>query len=269
MPHARVDGHRLYYELHGDAPGPPLVLVMGLGGSCRGWLPLQVPELSQDRRVIVYDHRGVASSEDPGGPFGTADLAADLLGLLDALDLERADLLGTFLGGMVVQEAALRRPERVRRCVLVGTYARPDAKRRLLLRHWSDSVRGSGGPQLLVRERLLWTLQDETLEQTDLVDAMVGFFEREGLPMTADLFRRQCEACLRHDATDRLHDLRAPTLVLCGRQDQLTPPRFHRELADEIPEARLVTFSYGGHLVMVECAPRFHHVVRQFLDEER
>ena len=85
MPHAAIQGRKAYYEIHGDHPGVPLVLVMGMGGSCRGWLPLQVPDFSQQRRTVIFDHRGVGgSSRDPGGPFTTAELADDTAGLLDA-----------------------------------------------------------------------------------------------------------------------------------------------------------------------------------------
>ena len=119
----------------------------------------------------------------------------------------------------------------------------------------------------MVHERLLWTLQDATLEQTDLIDAMVTFFTRDGAPLTQDLFSRQCEACLAHDTADRLREIRHKTLVICGRHDQLTPPKFHRELADEIPNAALVTIAYGAHLAMVESAEHFNHAVLQFLAE--
>jgi pimeloyl-ACP methyl ester carboxylesterase len=267
VPHEVVGGRKLYYESHGDASGTPLVLLMGMGGSCRGWLPLQVPDFSRSRRTLIYDHRGVGGSEDPGGAFSTADLAEDAAGLLDALGIPCADVLGAFMGGMVAQELALRQPRRVDRLVLVGTYARPDAKRRLLLQQWRDLARSGVEIDILIRERLLWTLQDETLEQTDLIDAMVRFFTRDGAPLSNDLFARQCEACLNHDTADRLREIGQRTLVLCGRHDALTPPRFHRELADEIPRAELVTMGYGGHIVMVEAAESFNRTVLQFLDD--
>jgi len=269
MAHAVVDGRKLYYEIHGDAPGTPLVLVMGLGGSCRGWLPLQVPEFSRERRVLIFDNRGVAGSEDPGGPFGIAEMADDAARLLDAVGIRRADVLGVFMGGMIAQELALRHPLRVDRMVLVGTYARPDARRRLLLEHWRELMRLGIPTELLVRQRLLWTAQDETLELTDLIESMVAFFTRDGAPLSNDLFVRQCDACLGHDTFDRLHQVRARTLVVCGQHDQLTPRKLHRELADEIPGARLVTLSYGAHLVMAESAERFNHLVLQFLAEGR
>ncbi len=267
MPHVEVQGRKVYFESHGEHPGVPLVLVMGTGGSCRGWLPLQVPEFSQERRTVIFDHRGVGGSDDPGGAFTTADLADDVAGLLDALRIERADLLGAFMGGMVVQEFALRHADRLDRPVLVGTYARPDAKRRMLLEGWRELARGDAPIEIFVRERLLWTLQDETLEQTDLIESMVEFFTRDGAPLTSDLFARQCEACLGHDTADRLRGIRHRTLVLCGRHDQLTPPKFLRELADEIPDAHLVTIPYGAHLVMVESAERFNQVVTHFLSD--
>ena len=268
MPYAQVHDRKLYYEEHGDHDGTPLVLAMGMGGSCRGWLALQVPELSRHRRTLIFDYPGVGSSEGGDEAFTTADLADTLAGLLDALEIPHVALLGAFMGGMVAQELALRRPERVERLVLVGTYARADAKRRMLLTQWRELASFGVPVEMLVRDRLLWTAQDETIEQTDLIEQMIAFFKRDGAPLTADLFARQCDACLAHDALDRLHEIRKPTLVACGRNDALTPPKFHRQLADEIPDARLVTFAYGAHLVMVEAAEAFNGAVVEFVCED-
>ena len=110
---------------------------------------------------------------------------------------------------------------------------------------------------------------DETLEQADIIDAMVRYHTRDEAPVPPDVFVRQCDACLQHDTADRLRHVLQPSLVMCGRHDALTPPRFSRELADEMPHAELVTLHYGGHLVMVESAERFNRVVLQFLAEER
>jgi 3-oxoadipate enol-lactonase len=265
---AIIEGSKIYYEVHGEGrPGPPLVLLMGIGGTCQGWLPLQVPDFCQAHPTVIFDYPGTGQSESREGRFTTADLAHTTVGLLDALEIPRAHVLGSFMGGMVAQELVLRRSDRVERLVLVGTYARPDAKRRTLLTQWSDLARLDAPVEMQVRERLLWTLQDETLEQSDLIDAMVGFFTRERAPMDPDVFARQCGACIAHDCLDRLHEIDKPTLILCGRGDQLTPPKFHRQLADEIANARLVTFASCGHLVMAESAKPFNRAVLQFLEE--
>jgi pimeloyl-ACP methyl ester carboxylesterase len=265
---AKVGGRSVYYEEHGEGSGPALVLAMGIGGSCKGWLPVQVPEFSRHRRTIIFDYPGVGGSDPGEDAFTTADLADGLAALLDVLQVETADVLGVFMGGMVAQELALRHPQRVRRLVLVGTYARPDAKRRMLLTQWRDLARLDSPLELLIRDRLLWTAQDETIEQTDLIEAMIDFFKRDGAPLTADLFARQCEACLGHDTADRLAGIPHPTLVVCGRDDLLTPPSLHQRLADGLPDAKRVTIATGAHLVMVESGDTFNRSVLQFLEDD-
>ncbi len=272
MAYVELRNRTVYYERHGDFERDdrvPLVLIMGMAGSCAGWLPLQVPAFCESRPVLIFENRGVAGSQDPGSAFSTVDLARDTVELMDALEIERADFLGTFMGGMTAQELALGWPERVERLALVGTYARPDTKRRMLLEHWAELAGLDLPAEALVRDRLLWTLQDETLEQHDLIDAMTRFFLRDDTPVSADLFARQCRACIEHDAYERLADISHRTLIVCGRRDAVTPPKLHRELAALIPDSRLVTIGYGGHLVMVESAERFNQIVLQFLEDER
>ncbi len=267
MSFASAAGAKLYYEIHGD--GPPLLLITGLGGSCRGWLALQVPAFAAAHRTLIYDHRGVGESEEPGQPYSIADLADDAAALLESLGIERAHVLGSFMGGMVAQELALRHPERVDRLVLVGTYARPDAKRRLLIETWLDLAQQKAPPERLLRERVLWTLTDETFEQRDLVEQMLEGYRNAGFPLSFESLERQCRACLAHDTSARLAELARPTLVVCGEQDALTPPRLHRELVAALPDAHLVTIPSAAHLVMVEAAERFNDTVLQFLAEAR
>jgi len=266
MPLARVGSHEIHYEILGDATGTPLLLIVGLGGSSRGWHALQVPEFSAAHRTITYDHRGVGASQDPGGAFSIADLADDAARLLDNIGIERAHVLGAFMGGMVAQELALRHPGRVERVVLVGTYARADAKRRMLLEKWKAMV-GHGLPlAVIAQERMLWTLSDETLEQTDLIHPMMHGFLRNAMPMPDAVFVRQCDACIGHDASERLAALLHPTLLVCGQEDLLTPPRLHRVLLAALPEAQLVTIPNAAHLVMAEATERFNQTVLHFLD---
>ncbi len=266
---AKVSGRKVYYEIHrqdGARDDIPLVLLTGTGGSCRGWLPLQVPAFSKSRTTIIFDHRGVMESEDPGGSFTTRDLADDTIGLLDALEIERADFMGAFMGGMATQEIALGYPERMNRLMLVGTYSRPHAKQRMLLEDWIGLAHQGVSQETIVRNRLLWTLEDATLEQTDLIEGMIEFFQKDGAPVSADLFARQCEACLGHDTEDRLAQIRHPTLILCGRHDRLTPVALHQDLGKQIENSRLVVVQFGAHLVMAESAERFNQVALQFLD---
>jgi pimeloyl-ACP methyl ester carboxylesterase len=267
MAYCRSRGFALYYETHGGGDGLPLVLIIGLGGTCQGWLLAQVPELSKDRTCIIFDNRGAGRSDDPGGEIRTSSMAEDTLALLDDLGVSSAHVLGGFLGGLVAQELAIDHPERVRSLVLVGSYARLDTKRRMLLELWKEMAELGVPPEVRIKHRLTWTLHDQTVEEEGLVDEVLDFYRRDHAPLPDDVFVRQADACLRHDSRDRLGKIRAPTLVIYGEADQLTPPHLHRELRDRIPDARLVQIRGGAHLVAAEAAPMFNQVIAGFLRE--
>ncbi len=271
MPLADAAGQKLFYEIHEaedpDPELPPLVLVTGMGGRCEGWLPFQVPTLRARRRVLIYDHRGVGLSEEAEAPYTTTDLARDLVGLLEALGIERIDAAGYFLGGMTIQEAALASPALFRRLVLIGSWARPDARRSLLLREWASLARAGISAASMTRQRLIWTFSDEALEHTELIDPGVARLDDGKTPLTGERFAKQCDACVSHDTLDWLSRLEHPTLTLCGRRDHLTPPKFGRAIAEAMPNARDVALSYCGHACMIERPERFNEIVSHFLDE--
>ncbi len=271
MPLADLTDHKIYYEFYdaedADPELPPLVFVTGMGGRCEGWLPYQVPSLRAHRPVLIYDHRGVGQSENLDPPFTTADLARDLIGLLDSLGIEQVDAAGYFLGGMTIQEAVLAAPERFRRLVLIGSWARPDARRRMLLNEWASLGRAGISAASMTRQRLIWTFSEEALEHTELIDPGVERLDDGLTPLTGELFARQCDACVSHDSLDRLSTVEHPTLTICGRRDLLTPHKFSQAIAEAMPNARDVALSYCGHACMIERADRFNEIVAHFLDE--
>ncbi len=267
MPTFRSRGFEIYYETHGGGDGVPLLLIMGMGGTCQGWLVLHVPELSKERTNIIFDNRGAGRSEDPGTAFTTRDMAEDTVALLDELGIDRAHVLGGFLGGMVAQEIALEHPERVQSLILAGTFARADAKRRMVLELWQGMAEHELPAELRIKDRLCWTLSDATLQHEDLVDAMWRFYLEDDAALEDRVFVRQVAACLAHDTQKRLGEIRAPTLVVYGEHDALTPEHLQRELAEGIPGARLVQIPGAGHLVVAEMAPRFNGLVVRFTAE--
>ena len=248
MPSFSTGGFAIYYERHGEGDRTPLVLIMGMGGTCQGWTVTTVPELSKQRPVIIFDNRGAGRSEDPGTPFTSQDMADDTLALLDELELEIAH------------------PERVGCLILHGTWAKADAKRRAILELWREMIEHGVPAETRIKNRLAWTIGDATFEQ-DLIERMWRFYLRDDAHMEERVFARQAEASIAHDAEERLHLIQSPTLVVCGEEDILTPPKLHRKLARGIPDARLVQMAGGAHLVAAELAARFNGLVMRFLEE--
>ena len=147
MPLARAGEIELSYERAGS--GPPLLMIMGMSGTALHWGEPFLDVLREDFETIVYDHRGVGRSSRMEEPFTIAQLAEDAAGLLDALELDSAHVLGISMGGMVAQELALAHPERIRTLTLGCTYC-GGAGSSLTLRRWPRRL---GEARMLRRSR--------------------------------------------------------------------------------------------------------------------
>ena len=121
MPHADIDGRKLYYERRGS--GEPLLLIQGMTGNHMHWGEPFLSLIEPDFDAIYYDHRGIGRSAAVSDPFSIEDLADDAIALLDLLDVETAHVMGISMGGMTAQELALRHPERLRTLTLGCTFA--------------------------------------------------------------------------------------------------------------------------------------------------
>ena len=247
--------------------GEPLLIVNGTTQSLGFWAD-QAPVLAGRHRVIAYDLRGMGGSERGSEEISVASLAGDALALLEALDVQRAHVLGYSLGSAVAQELALAAPERVASLVLYCTWARTDGFQRAVitgLAHpWrtGDIEAALGALGIAFSPQLL-----DSPEFSELIEQMLPLF-----PSTEQQVRttvEQWDADLAHDTLDRLGDITAPTLVIAGEQDLLTPPWQGRQVAELIPGAELHMFTGPGssHALGVERAAEFLPLVQNFLAE--
>src|SRR5262245_18753158 len=236
MPTAKVGDIRIFYEVMGE--GEPVVLIMGFGGDHLAW-GFQVRELATRYRVIAFDNRGAGETDAPDIPYTTAMMADDTVGLLDALEIDRAHVVGASMGGMIAQEVALRHRRRVRSLQLHCTFARPDAQTRALLAAWR-AARPALAREAYMRLQFLWLFSPTTWEERpEFIEMILANGLAQPNPQTDVGFARQGDAILTHDTLDRLPALDVPTLITVGEDDILVPPRFSRALADRIPGAAL------------------------------
>ena len=272
MTTARVGELDLYYEERGS--GDPLLLIMGFATDSMGWL-LQVPEFSQHYRTIAFDNRGVGRSSKPAGPYSISGMADDAAGLLDALAIERAHVLGISMGGMIAQELALRHPQRVRGLVLGCTYPEPDAE---VLAQGAALTQQLGGAVGADGQLQMAALDPMMFFQTILPLVFTPEFIQTQLPrlmellggamqwgFSVDAIMAQAGATKAHHTTDRLSQIKAPTLVLTGDADRLIPSSNSDILARAIPGAKLLKIPGGSHAFNFETPDLFNREVLSFL----
>jgi len=250
---------RIAWERSGA--GFPLVLVHGLGYARWGWEPVAGP-LAAQFEIVLLDNRGIGESEVPAGPYRVADMAEDVVRVLDEAGIARAHLVGTSLGGMIAQELALTAPGRVERLVLVCTtpggpnaFPMPQVTAQL--------IATASGLDLLVALRKFVENALAPGAHEELVERILAHRVRTAQPF--DAWLAQAAAGAAFDAWDRLPTLECTTLVMHGTADLVVDPRNADLLVDRIPDARLELFPGCGHLLYWEQSERFASRVGEFL----
>ena len=250
MPFTRVSGSRMFYARHTAGP-LPLVLIHGAGGSHLVWPP-QIRRL-EGADTFALDLPGHGKSEGAGASRIEA-YAEQVRGFLQAVGLESAVLMGHSMGGAVAQTMALDYPEIVRALVLVGTGARLRVAPAIL-----EGLRSNFEATVsLIAD---WAHGPGATEQIRALGIQTM------LATGADALYGDFTACDAFDVTGRLGEIAAPTLVLCGSEDRLTPPKYSDLLAAEIPDAVRATVAGAGHMVMLEAPDRVAETVATFLHE--
>ncbi len=254
--------HPLPFHWLGRSSNPTLVLIPGLGGKGRSWEPF-LTAAARRFHVLVFDPPGSGEGPPLDGECSIGDLARATLELLDHLCVERASVIGRSMGGMIAQELALVAPERVSRLVLVSTTARADPHLARVFELWARMADERVPAEIRHRSSLLWCLGARALNEGGRVAA---YLRAKGLADRPEDYARQARACAAHDALARLLLIRAPTLVVAGTDDRLTPGFHAEQLARVIPGARLLYIPDAGHLPYVEAPEAFQAGVLEFLE---
>lgn len=241
--------------------GEPLLLIQGMSGSHLSWGDPFTDLLSEEVETFAYDHRGIGRSSRVADPFSITDLADDAAGLLDALGLESAHVLGISMGGMVAQELALRHPERVRTLALGCTYCGGPGS---ALTEEAVITRLGEGMMSGDRERAIRTGYEINVATSFAADEANYATFREmamAMPAPVPVIMLQMQAIAAHDTSGRLGEVRAPTLVVHGDEDQMLGADNGRLIASLIPGARLEVLEGVGHMFWWEQPERSAQLV--------
>jgi pimeloyl-ACP methyl ester carboxylesterase len=246
----RVGEVELDYERSGS--GPPLLLVMGMSGTALHWGEPFLEALREDFEVIAYDHRGVGESTPLEGSTTIVEMAEDAAGLLDALGIDSAHVLGISMGGMIAQELALSHPERVRTLTLGCTYCGGEGSALTpsqVLQRLSEAMM-SGDRERAVRTAFEINVSAAAADDEDLYSRFFAVSERRAVAVP--VIMAQMQACVAHDTNVRLAQLEMPTQVLHGTEDELLPVENGRLIASLIPNSHLEILDGVGHMFFWE-----------------
>jgi pimeloyl-ACP methyl ester carboxylesterase len=257
--------------------GPPLLFVHGLSGNWTNWLE-QLPLFARTHRVIALDLPGFGRSPLPPWPISIPAYARLLYGLLDALAIPSAAVVGNSMGGQISAEFAASFPRRVDRLVLVSpaglsTFLGPGGSTRSLplLRRAEHLVTphlgwGAAHADLLARRPrsralcLSFVAHRPARLHPALAAEIIRGVAKPGFPQAI-------EALLRYELRGQLPSIAAPTLIVWGNRDRVVTPRDAARFAKLIPDARSVVYPDTGHVAMLERAAEFNALLASFLAE--
>jgi pimeloyl-ACP methyl ester carboxylesterase len=255
MPKKNVNGIEIYYELHGR--GDFLVLIMGLRRNIEWWYR-QLPALSAQFQVLVFDNRGAGRTDKPAMEYSIRLFADDTALLMKSLKIESAHVLGVSMGGYIAQELAIHYPNMVRSLILGCTgaggksavFMSPERLKKY------TAVEGLSPEEILKKDMDIFFSDRFIRQQPEKTREFTKISMRYYQP--PDAFQRQFDACLRHDTADRLRRIKVPTLILAGDDDPLVPPENSRILKERIPHAQLYLFPGLRHCFFIEAGEEFN-----------
>jgi pimeloyl-ACP methyl ester carboxylesterase len=240
-----------YRDLGGK--GSPLLLLTGYAVTMEQWDPTFVSELALHHRVILLDNRGMGLSAAPEGPMSIEQMARDAAGLLDALAIRKADVLGWSMGGFIAQELALARPELVRSLVLCATA--PDARQLMPLLVRMEAM--TPGQFKAAQFPAAWARAN-----ADVIARLPQPFR----PLDMTVVARQRAAIEHwHKETQRLRAVAARTLFLVGDEDWVCPQDDSLRMARVMPGSRLNVLGDAGHWMMYQYPEKLAFFVNDFL----
>jgi 3-oxoadipate enol-lactonase len=252
--------HGTHYVAAGS--GPVVILIHGVGMDLHMWDAV-AGQLAKTRRVLRYDMLGHGDSDKPAGPYRLADFAHQLSDLADDMRIDRFDLVGFSMGGLVAQALALAAPDRLGRLILMSTvYDRSPAESAAIVAR-SKAVLEGGYPDSIAAAIDRWFTPAFRLRSPEIVEAVRRRMLANDLPAYAAAY--SVFATGDQELRDKVGQIAAPTLVATGAEDQRSTAVMARALAARIPQASCHIIAGQRHLPPLEVPHEVAALIDGFL----
>ncbi len=265
MPHIKTNGIQMHYEERGS--GDPLILIMGITAPGALW-EVHAEHWEQNYRCIMVDNRGIGKTDKPEGDYSSSMMADDYAGLMDALGIESAKVVGVSMGSIIAQQLCLRHSEKVKSAVLMCPWARCDEYAKSIFNHIEATfahltpVQFMEWIQLLIFAKPFWDNPDG---YAGLLEGRTGFgIAPEPQPLVGLV--GQSAACKSHNMISELGNISQKCLVIGGKDDIFTPLWMAEEVAGGIPECDTYFYDDAGHAFHFEYTEDFNQRVLDWLN---
>jgi len=279
MPRVKVNDIQMYYEVKGE--GFPLVMINGMNDNLDCWDPRLIGGLSRRLKLLLFDTRGAGRTDVSDREYTIRLFADDTAGLMNALGIPKAHILGISMGGMVAQELAIIYPEKVSKLVLCSTSS-----------HWGPNNEASKIVSAMDRGCSIEELAEIYLSFPFVKDYPINYIRRNPTmvnvftadfvkenpdlvnlyqqrvmdhPISVEASKRQFNAVKKFNTQERLQKIKAPTLILHGEKDFVFAPENGSNLTEGIPNAKLVHLQKSAHYLAEEMNEVIHAIIEFLL----
>lgn len=259
---------KLFYETHGE--GEPLVLIPGFASGAWLWFQ-QIEELAKYFQVITFDPRGIARSElskIEKEEVSIKLIANDICQILDKLEIEKTNIVGTSFGGFVAQKFALNHSNRLNKLILACTsfggenHVLPNLE---IISAFASTENLNDSERIRKYMRPAFTIEF-SLKYPEIVEKVCQLREQNIVP--ENVYLQQLQSATIFNTEKRISQIIAQTLIISGDSDKVVPMQNSINLAKLIPNSRLEIIENGGHLFFIEQAEKFNKIVIDFVNSE-
>ena len=262
MPLVKSNGININYEEYGS--GEPLLLIMGLSAPGAVW-EKHVDEYKKHFRCIVLDNRGAGASDKPSGNYTTEMMAADSIGVMDALGIDQFHINGLSMGGAIAQQIAIAHADRVKKCIITASWAVCDNYMKSVF-EMMKITRTHLSRDDFPKGFLLWLYSPKFYaDHPQDIAKGIKLNAADPSPMPQHAFDSQAAACMAHDTRGKLGGITAPTLIVAGEKDIFTPLECSQYLHEHIKNSKLEVFENYAHAHHWEDLERYNRVTTEFL----
>jgi len=262
MPKIISNSISLYYQTKGK--GYPIILISGWNGDHQSvWPNSVVDALAKHFHVIQFDNRGVGRSDQPDIPYSIEMMADDVAGLMQALQLDKAHVIGYSMGGQIAAKFAEKYPKKINRMIGCVCYANINTHVRLFVETLIELHELNLAESVIEKIGLPWIFSNQFLEKN-----FASLVPQQGelQPKSLVGLKRQFDAqCAFKSEAECFRAIKAPTLFIGGEEDLICPPADIKKFADLIPDSEIMIFSEAGHLLSLEYPNKFAQVICDFL----